>query len=395
MPRTQDFLDEPTMSDTTILVTVEDLINRAMGPTDANVVNFKLIQTILHILARQQRMLQQRVEIRIIEIRKEERSRRKKHGDESTEEKSSIENPSPGIVKAHKSPQRGDKKDKPPSLDIRDKVQQKDRADRKEHKRDEKIKSKEKGEITSYETKQMQMMVNKIEEEEEEVIIKETKGQGKFKKLPQKETEEKGQQESNKISQKEKGKWETEEKMDQKEPDKRSQKERDKEKKAGQRESNTYTESESEGQQPEIALIKMDIEEKLGNREPEKEREIWGNEGQQREKEKNRLADPNVVAQKEPEQMMQKEMERWEKQKKIEQKEPQKMTQAERDIWKKMGPEKTGKIAQKEKERLEREDIKEERSRLYEQKTEKERSAREPDLDRKKTAQRSNIEITG
>ncbi|XP_052750708.1 cingulin-like [Galleria mellonella] len=61
------YKDEPNMSDTTILMSVEDLINIAMGPQHKNVINYKLIQTVLHILARQMRMLEQRVEIRITE----------------------------------------------------------------------------------------------------------------------------------------------------------------------------------------------------------------------------------------------------------------------------------------------------------------------------------------
>ncbi|CAH2090635.1 unnamed protein product [Euphydryas editha] len=61
--------DEPNMSDATLLVSVEDLINRALGSPDVNTVNFKLVQMILHILARQQRMLEQRVEIRGTDIR--------------------------------------------------------------------------------------------------------------------------------------------------------------------------------------------------------------------------------------------------------------------------------------------------------------------------------------
>ncbi|KAL0829468.1 hypothetical protein ABMA28_004230 [Loxostege sticticalis] len=65
-------LDEPNMSDTTLLVSVEDLINMAMGPSEKNVVNFKLIQTVLHILARNMRMLEQRVEIRITDEQKKE-----------------------------------------------------------------------------------------------------------------------------------------------------------------------------------------------------------------------------------------------------------------------------------------------------------------------------------
>ncbi|GBP76264.1 hypothetical protein EVAR_60813_1 [Eumeta japonica] len=56
--------DEPNMSDTTLLLTVEDLINIAAGPLDINRVNFKVLQKVLHILAGQMRVLEQKVEIR-------------------------------------------------------------------------------------------------------------------------------------------------------------------------------------------------------------------------------------------------------------------------------------------------------------------------------------------
>nr|XP_049700714.1 uncharacterized PE-PGRS family protein PE_PGRS54 [Helicoverpa armigera] len=62
------FIDEPTMSDKTLLVSVEDLINTAFGTVEQNIVNFKLVQTVMHILARQMRMLEQDVEIKIDEL---------------------------------------------------------------------------------------------------------------------------------------------------------------------------------------------------------------------------------------------------------------------------------------------------------------------------------------
>ncbi|KAJ8720450.1 hypothetical protein PYW07_012493 [Mythimna separata] len=60
--------DEPTMSDLTIIVSVEDLIYRTFGFEKTNVVNFKLLQTILHILARQLRLLEQDVEIKFDDL---------------------------------------------------------------------------------------------------------------------------------------------------------------------------------------------------------------------------------------------------------------------------------------------------------------------------------------
>ncbi|KAL4705799.1 hypothetical protein ACJJTC_016393 [Scirpophaga incertulas] len=56
-------LSDPNMSDRLLLISVEDLINMALGPINKNIVNYKLIQTILHIFARQMRLLEQRVEI--------------------------------------------------------------------------------------------------------------------------------------------------------------------------------------------------------------------------------------------------------------------------------------------------------------------------------------------
>ncbi|XP_037302044.1 uncharacterized protein LOC119192330 [Manduca sexta] len=75
-------VDEPNMSDNLLLVKVEDLINMAMGPADKNVVNFKLVQMVLHILARNLRMLETQVEIRISEA---DELREHKREEESTE----------------------------------------------------------------------------------------------------------------------------------------------------------------------------------------------------------------------------------------------------------------------------------------------------------------------
>ncbi|CAH2262736.1 jg25694, partial [Pararge aegeria aegeria] len=106
-------LEEPNMSDTTILVTVEDLINRTMGPPNANVVDFKLVQMILEILAKQQRMLQQRVEIRVIELEKQ-RSKKKTARDVSSGSSSKIPRLNQSlrtVGQKHKSQQRPKSKD--------------------------------------------------------------------------------------------------------------------------------------------------------------------------------------------------------------------------------------------------------------------------------------------
>ncbi|KAJ8719876.1 hypothetical protein PYW08_012051 [Mythimna loreyi] len=62
--RYRKMLDEPNMSDKTLLLSVEDLICRAFGSNTTNAVNFKLIQTVMLILARQLRLLEQDVEIK-------------------------------------------------------------------------------------------------------------------------------------------------------------------------------------------------------------------------------------------------------------------------------------------------------------------------------------------
>ncbi|XP_045774266.1 trichohyalin-like [Maniola jurtina] len=203
-------LDEPTMSDATILVTVEDLIDRAMGPPDANIVNFKLVQAILHILARQQRLLTQRVEIRIVELRRE--GRKRTPGEESSE--STTESPLPGKGKA-KSPRRPAKKERSDTAGTREKDKAEDKGDRKEREGAARVTPREKEMIerqgqrkttkipeepTRFATKQTHMMVNKEEEEKEEYItIKEKNKLEGAEKMPQKDKAEKRKQEKLKI----------------------------------------------------------------------------------------------------------------------------------------------------------------------------------------------------
>ncbi|XP_045524581.1 uncharacterized abhydrolase domain-containing protein DDB_G0269086-like isoform X2 [Pieris brassicae] len=86
--------DEPNMSDTGLLVTVEDLINQAMGPPSVNMINFKVMQAVLHILARQQRLLEQRVEIKIEEV-SPPRHKLKKHSEVIEDSSESSSSPSP------------------------------------------------------------------------------------------------------------------------------------------------------------------------------------------------------------------------------------------------------------------------------------------------------------
>ncbi|XP_013135378.1 PREDICTED: protein PXR1-like [Papilio polytes] len=71
MRRTFRRLDEPNMSDSSLLIKVEDLISMALGSETQNLVNFKHMQTVLFMLARQLRMLEQQVEIRMFESEEE------------------------------------------------------------------------------------------------------------------------------------------------------------------------------------------------------------------------------------------------------------------------------------------------------------------------------------
>ncbi|CAB3223342.1 unnamed protein product [Arctia plantaginis] len=60
-------VDEPTMSDATLLLKVEDFIAVAFGKLASNTVNFTMLRHILYILATQMRLLEQDVEIRFSE----------------------------------------------------------------------------------------------------------------------------------------------------------------------------------------------------------------------------------------------------------------------------------------------------------------------------------------
>ncbi|XP_028039691.1 uncharacterized protein LOC114250143 [Bombyx mandarina] len=102
MSKMKRHIDEPNMSDTTILMKLEDLINIAMGPPEKNIINYKMIQTVLHILARQMRMLETHVEVRIREHSPIREKTKKKREDFSTESSSS---------KSPKSKRAGDAKE--------------------------------------------------------------------------------------------------------------------------------------------------------------------------------------------------------------------------------------------------------------------------------------------
>lgn len=129
--------------------------NKFFNCLQGNIVNFKLIQTILHILARQQRMLEQRVEIRVIEIKKH-RSK-KKHPDESSDSSSETSSP---MFKPQKSPRSDAKRDRSDAA-FKSKGDKKGREAEKEDTLEKRKKSErtQRDESAPFKTKQTQLMV--------------------------------------------------------------------------------------------------------------------------------------------------------------------------------------------------------------------------------------------
>ncbi|XP_069356355.1 flagellar attachment zone protein 1-like [Maniola hyperantus] len=158
-------VDEPSMSDTTLLVTIEDLINRAMGPPEANVVDFKLVRLILEILARQQRILQQKIEIRITALQQEK-----------TKIKTAVD------VSSEKSLSKS-----PPQAESFDVVRHKRKSSQKQKKRDVEIKEKERFEKAETMEKLEKEELKEIQEQEmaEEKEQIEKRVQDEFQKMTQ------------------------------------------------------------------------------------------------------------------------------------------------------------------------------------------------------------------
>ncbi|CAF4831797.1 unnamed protein product [Pieris macdunnoughi] len=175
-------LDEPNMSDTGLLVTVEDLINQAMGPPSVNMINFKVMQAVLHILARQQRLLEQRVEIKIAEV-SPPRHKLKKHSEVIEDSSESSSSPSPKrsgfkeereprkrergqreMERAEKLAQRAREKEERAASRERDKAQ---RATSKEREKAEKaaLKEREKAEKTAYKEREREEKASSKERE--------------------------------------------------------------------------------------------------------------------------------------------------------------------------------------------------------------------------------------
>ncbi|CAH0727272.1 unnamed protein product, partial [Brenthis ino] len=153
--------DEPNQSDATLLVSVEDLIYRALGSPNENTVNFKLVQMILHILARQQRMLEQRVEIR------EEDFEVSQPREKSTSTSSSSKSPrTPGRKKM-----AGIKEEREPKKKDTDK--KKDAEKEKEEK--ETKHQKEKAELISKKEQKSPKELEKIAKKDKEKAEKERK----------------------------------------------------------------------------------------------------------------------------------------------------------------------------------------------------------------------------
>ncbi|CAK1543296.1 unnamed protein product [Leptosia nina] len=337
--------DEPNMSDTALLVTVEDLINRAMGPPDANVVNFKVIQAVLHILARQQRILEQRVEIRIAEgSPPRQKVKKQKVVQESSESSSSVKSPRPkpkmGKIKEEREP----KTDKA--------LKEKERAEKlaqKEQRAASKERDKQERAISKERDKQ-ERAASKEREKQERAISKE---QEKEKRMASKEREK-----EERAASKERDKEERAASREREKQERASSKEREKSEKYAQKEH----EKAGKQAQKEQEKTKKDQEkaEKQAQREQEKAQ-------REQEKTERHAQKDQVKAQKEIEKADKqalKDQERVQKEQRNAQKEIEKadkqalkdqerVQKEQRNAQKEL--EKADKHAQKEQERAQKE----------------------------------------
>ncbi|XP_064073163.1 girdin-like [Vanessa tameamea] len=156
----------PNMSDSALLISVEDLINRALGSPDENTVNFKLVQMILHILARQLRMLEQRVEIRSADFKPQ----RLKGTPETTTESSSSKSPRSPVKRR----MAGIKEERSTKQDKKEKEGQKDleSIEKKEQKGDLQYMGKDK-DATEKQTKKEKDRAEKQKRHKEKELEKE------------------------------------------------------------------------------------------------------------------------------------------------------------------------------------------------------------------------------
>ncbi|XP_045500036.1 plectin-like [Colias croceus] len=303
--------DEPNMSDSGLLISVEDLINQAMGPQEMNVINFKVLQMVLHILARQQRLLEQRVEIRYTDIAP---PRQKVKKDKIMEESGSS-SPSPRSpkgrmsgIKERESKKEREQREREKAEELAQKAKEieereKDRAERaalKEKQKAQKLTLKEQEKLEKLERKEKEKAERQAQREQEKAQKMSQKEKEKAEKLSQKEQEkaekmtqkekekaeklsQKEQEKAEKMSRKEREKAEKLSQKEQEKAEKMSQKEKEKAEKLSQKEQEkaekqAQKEQEKAGRQ---ALKEQEKAEKLGQKEKEK-----GEKLSQKEKEK-------------------------------------------------------------------------------------------------------------
>ncbi|KPJ04655.1 hypothetical protein RR46_03266 [Papilio xuthus] len=164
MRRTYRRLDEPNMSDSSLLLKVEDLISMALGPETVstlrarslengapvaqNLVNFKHIQTVLFMLARQLRMLEQQVEIRLFESEEEMIPEVKKSEKKIRKRKTTVQDQSgrkdTGLDKKGKKQKDTDETDEDTEVSRRSTRKKTVKGDEKQKKETEKTSDKEK-----------------------------------------------------------------------------------------------------------------------------------------------------------------------------------------------------------------------------------------------------------
>ncbi|CAG4992538.1 unnamed protein product [Colias eurytheme] len=321
--------DEPNMSDSGLLISVEDLINQAMGPQEMNVINFKVLQMVLHILARQQRLLEQRVEIRYTDIAPP----RQKVKKEKIMEESGSSSPSPRSPKGRMSgiQERESKKvreqrEKEKAEELAQKAKEieereKDRAERaalKEKQKAQKLTLKEQEKLEKLERKEKEKAERQAQREQEKAQKMSQKEKEKAEKLSQKE-----QEKAQKMTQKEKEKAEKLSQKEQEKAEKMSQKEREKAEKLSQKEQEKAEKmSQKEKEKAEkLSQKEQEKAEKQAQKEQEKA-------GRQALKEQEKAEKLGLKEKEKAEKLSQKEKEKAEK---LAQKEKEKMEKALRD----------------------------------------------------------------
>ncbi|XP_038212880.1 centrosomal protein of 131 kDa-like [Zerene cesonia] len=306
--------DEPNMSDSGLLISVEDLINQAMGPQEMNVINFKVLQMVLHILARQQRLLEQRVEIRISDIAPPRQKVKKEKIIEESETSIPKSPRSPkgrmtDIKEERESKKEKEQREKEKAEKLAQKAKEieekeKDRAERaalKEKQKAQKLTLKEQEKLEKLERKEKERAERQAQKEQEKAEKQSQKEQERAEKYSQKEKEkaerqvQKEQEKAEKMSQKEKEKAEKLSQKEQEKAEKLTQKEKEKAEKLSQKEQEKLEKQAQKEQEKADKLGQKEKEkaEKLSQKEKEKAEKL-----SQKEKEK-----AEKLAQKEREKM--------------------------------------------------------------------------------------------